>query len=259
MLQSLAILLVFASPSLAQINVRQVSVVEVSEKSEKIGGYVVVPKDFRAQPFNIAHAKWETKVPLDRLRIKLTDSKRQSVPFIDLKEEGIVVTQIGHFWLEVRGSYFDKTEQDIYEFDEQTEFFVDAISPTPAPEPQPDDPDPPQPTPDKIDNITVLIVYESGALPSYKQSHRSVIQSTDLRAWMSDNVAKDSNALPNWRVLDKDTKFPPNSDIIYRKWLSTAPPKLPYLIIGNKDVIVFQGELPENPEEIKTLITKYKR
>jgi len=259
--QSIVILLALASTSLAQISVRQVSVVEVSEKSERIGQFAVVPKDFKAKPFNIVHAKWETKVPQDRLRIKLTDSNRRSVPYIDLKEEGIVVSQIGHFWLEVRGThtYFDKTAQDIvfYEIDEEVDFFVDALGPTPDPDPEPDDPDPP--TPDKIDNLSVLIVYESALLPTYKKEHTAVIQSTDLRKWMNGNTSLDAQRFPNWRVLDKDTVFPVNSDIVYSKWLKTPPPSLPYLIIGNKDTIVFQGPLPESVEEVKTLITKYRK
>lgn len=251
--QSLAILLLLTSTSLAQITVRQLSVVEASEKSEKVGSFVVVPKDFKAKPFNIVHAKWETKVPPERVKIKLTNSIRQTIPFIDLKEEGIVVSQVGHFWLEVRGTYFDKTIQDFYEIDEEVDFFVDAIGPTPEPQPNPDL------LPNKIDNISVLVVYESALLPTYKQSHISVIQSTDLRTWMNSNTSLDTNQLPNWRVLDKDTKFPPNSDLVYSKWLKTPPSTLPYLIIGNKDTIVFQGILPEDPEDIKTLITKYRK
>lgn len=257
--QSLAIWLVLASTSLAQITVRQLSVVEASEKSEKVGSFVVVPKDFKAKPFNIVHAKWETKVPQERLRIKLTNSARQSIPFIDLKEQGIVVSQVGHFWLEVRGTFFDKTIQDFYEIDEEVDFFVDAIGPAPEPQPDPEpDPDP-LPTPGKIDNLSVLVVYESALLPTYKKEHISVIQSTDLRKWMTDNVPLDDQRFPNWRVLDKDTVFPANSDIVYKKWLKTPPSTLPYLIIGNKDTIVFQGTLPENPEDIKSLITKYKK
>ena len=257
LLQSIVILLALASTSLAQISVRQVSVVEVSEKSEKIGQFAVVPKDFAAKPFNIVHAKWETKVPQDRLRIKLTDSNRRSVPFIDLKEEGIVVSQIGHFWLEVRGTYFDKTQQDFFEIDEEVDFFVDSIGPTPEPEPDPE-PDP-DPTPDKIDNLSVLIVYESALLPTYKKEHVSIIQSTDLRKWMNTNTSLDAQRFPNWRVLDKDTVFPSNSDIVYSKWLKTPPSTLPYLIIGNRDTIVFQGPLPESVDEVKALITKYRK
>lgn len=248
------------STSLAQISVRQVSVVEVSEKSEKIGQFAVVPKDFKAKPFNIVHAKWETKVPAERVRIKLTDSARRSVPYIDLKEEGIVVSQVGHFWLEVRGThtYFDKTAQDIvfYEIDEEVDFFVDALNPpTPEPDPEPD----PDPVPDKIDNLSVLIVYESALLPSYKKQHISVIQSTDLRTWLNTNTSLDAQKFPNWRVLDKDTVFPVNSDIVYSKWLKTPPTTLPYLIIGNRDTIVFQGPLPESVEDVKALVTKYRK
>jgi hypothetical protein len=239
--------------------VRQLSVVEASEKSEKVGSFVVVPKDFKAKPFNIVHAKWETKVPLDRVKIKLTNSARQSIPFIDLKEQGIVVSQIGHFWLEVRGTYFDKAAQDFFEIDEEVDFFVDAIGPAPEPEPDPTpDPDP-LPTPGKIDNISVLVVYESALLPTYKQSHISVIQSTELRTWMNSNTSLDSQRFPNWRVLDKDTQFPKDSDLVYKKWLKTPPSSLPYLIIGNKDTIVFQGTLPEGPEDIKALVLKYKK
>ena len=259
MLKSLAILLLLTSTSLAQITVRNLTVTEVSEKSEKIGSFVVVPKDFSSKPFNIANAKWETKVPKDRLRVKLTDISRKSVPFIDLEDEGIVVTQVGHFWLSVSGTYVDFETKTYATIDEEIDFFVDALNPGPGPIPDPDIPDPPLPTPGKIDNLSVLMIYESGLLPSYTQAQRDIIQSSTLRTWMNDNIPKDSQSLANWRVLDKDTKFPPNSDLIYKKWLTTPPNSLPYIIIGNKDIIVYQGELPTDPEVIKSLVTKYKK
>ena len=257
LVRSLAMLLLLTSTSLAQITVRNLTVTEVSEKSEKIGSFVVVPKDFSAKPFNIANARWKTEVPKSNLKVKLTDVNRKSVPFIDLDDEGIVVTQVGHFWLSVSGTYVDFDTKTYATIDEEVDFFVDALNPSPTPDPDPT-PDPP-PAPGKIDNLSVLMVYESGLLPSYTQAQRDIIQSSTLRTWMNDNVPKDAQSLANWRVLDKDTKFPPNSDLVYKKWLVTPPNKLPYLIIGNKDTIVYQGELPTNPEDIKALITRYKK
>lgn len=126
--------------------------------------------------------------------------------------------------------------------------------------PDPVDPvDPVVPVPGKIDNLSVLIVHESGQLSAYTQAQRNIIQSTQLREWMDKNVPKDSQGLANWRVLDKDTRFPDKSDLVYKKWLQSPPIKLPYLIIGNKDTIVYQNELPTNVEEIKALITKFKK
>lgn len=151
----------------AQITVKQMTVIEVSDKSEKIAGFIAVPKDYQAKPFNIVHAKWETKVPKDRLRVKLTDISRQTIPFIDLKEDGLVVTQVGHFWLAVRGTYFDKTTQDIIEIDEEVDFFVDPLVPPPKPEPLPP-PIPPKPSvpEDAFGNIGQRVETLAKALPS---------------------------------------------------------------------------------------------
>lgn len=130
---------------------------------------------------------------------------------------------------------------------------------TPSPPPGPTPPSP-TPTPDKIDNISVLMIYESALLPTYPAGKRAVLNSTDLRGYMSNTVSKDGTGFPNWRVLDKDTSFPKTCDTVFCKWLGTATPsELPWLVIGNKDTIVHQGPLPADAETIKSLITKYKR
>ncbi len=169
-----------------------------------------------------------------------------------INANSFIIPSISKMTLRIRCVDFD---QKIYQ---KKTIELGGIEPLPPPTPDPPVP-PPTPTPDKIDNLTVLIVYESGQLSAYKEAHRTVIQSTLLRAWMDSNLPKDAQNLSNWRVLDKDTKFPVSSDLVYKKWLLTPPNKLPYLIVGNKDVIVYQGELPTDIEEVKAIITKYKK
>lgn len=131
-------------------------------------------------------------------------------------------------------------------------------SPTPGPTPTPD----PPPTPDteKIDNISVLMLYESTLLPTYSSVKRNILHSTALRAYMTSTVSKDNTGFPNWRVLDQHTPFPATCDTVFCKWVATSKhTELPWLIIGNKDKIVFQGPLPDDEQVIKSLIEKYKR
>lgn len=137
-------------------------------------------------------------------------------------------------------------------------------SPTPAPSPTPT----PTPTPsdEKVDNLSVLVIYESNDLPRYTISQRSVIQSTDLQTYMNKILPRDTNNQPLWRVLDKDVTFPATCDTTFCKWMSTLDKsKLPILILGNKDKIVYKGPLPEDTEQVsateqvKALITKHKK
>lgn len=136
----------------------------------------------------------------------------------------------------------------------------DAPKPIPVP-PKPDDPKPDDPLPDgeKLSNLSVLFVYESGQLPAYKPSTLSVIHSTEFRKWCNSNLERDSVGQVNFRCLDKDTKFPATCDLAYCKWLGQPPPSLPWLIVGNKNKIAFQGPLPEDVETIKSLVLKYKK
>lgn len=261
-LAALAIVLLLGANVNAQLIVRQLDVLEATPK-ETIGPYIVVDKEKPVQQLRVAHATWDTVVPRDRLRISVTDKDRKPVPFINLEDDGIVITKPGQFWLEVKGTFFDKEKLDFFEFDETAVFTLEELLPTPAPGPGPTPPGPgptPTPTPDiKIDGLSVLIVYESAQLPTYSQAHRSVIQSTDLRNWMNLNVSVDKQNFPNWRVLDKDTKFPATCDLVWCKWLAQPPPQLPYLIIGNKDQIVFQGPLPESTQTVQAIISKHKK
>lgn len=132
-------------------------------------------------------------------------------------------------------------------------------APTPGPTPGPTPPPEPGPA-EKVDNLSVLIIYESNDLPRYTISQRSVIQSTDLQVYMNKTLPRDTNNQPLWRVLDKDVTFPATCDTTFCKWMSTVDKsKLPMLVMGNKDKIVFQGPLPEEVEVVKSLITKHKK
>ena len=128
--------------------------------------------------------------------------------------------------------------------------------PTPGPNPPPD----PTPSDEKVDNLSVLVIYESNDLPRYTISQRSVIQSTDLQTYMNRTLPRDTNNQPLWRVLDKDVTFPATCDTTFCKWMGTLDKsKLPMLVLGNKDKIVFQGPLPEDTELVKALIAKHKK
>jgi len=133
-------------------------------------------------------------------------------------------------------------------------------TPTPGPTPPPGPGPTPTPSDEKVDNLSVLVIYESNDLPRYSISQRSVIQSSDLQTYMNKTLPRDTNNQPLWRILDKDVTFPTGCDTIFCKWMGTLDKsKLPMLVLGNKDKIVFQGPLPEDVEVVKTLIAKHKK
>lgn len=141
----------------------------------------------------------------------------------------------------------------------ESDLVIGTPTPTPpGPTPGPT-PDPQPPGPDvKIDNLSVLIIYETSEL--YPQAIRMVLQSSDLQLFMGKTLPKDSNGQPLWRILDQHISFPVNCDTTFCKWMATQKPtQLPWIILGNKDKIVHQGPLPDNVEAVKALVSKYKK
>jgi hypothetical protein len=157
----------------AQITVKQLTVVDRPEKSQTIGNFVEVPKDFKAIPFNIGFVEWKTEVPPDDLTITLTDATRAHVPFIpqvnaNKELTGFVVKQVGHFWVRVKGSHVDFEKKIFSTIDDEIDFFVDKL------ETKPDVPFPPIPPPkpdipaDSFDNIGQRVAEWSKVLPQNK-------------------------------------------------------------------------------------------
>jgi hypothetical protein len=144
---------------------------------------------------------------------------------------------------------FDKR---IFEVKSVSAQILDTKPPTPTPDdpPKPDDP----PADDKLDNLSVLIVYESAKLPAYDPALTATINSTDLRKWLSENIGKTSG-VPNWRVLDKDAKVP--GGLTFAKWLELPRQSLPWVIIGNENKVAFSGPL-KDVDSVKQTVLKFK-
>lgn len=133
-------------------------------------------------------------------------------------------------------------------------------TPTPGPAPGPGPSPNPDPQPEeKISGLCVLMVYESGKVGTYSAEQNTVMNSADLRVWLSVNLDS-SGGLANYRCLDKDTfKNVQKCDQVWCKWLATPPPQLPWIVIGNSTKIVYQGPLPTKVDEVKQLVLKYKK
>lgn len=241
------LLLLLTTPLYSQITIEKKLVVEGVTDPVFVGSTLVLPAESKLV------VKEAVKISID-----------SSYKFSDIlvKKDGVSVPVSGtELLFSDPGTY----EVNVVLFDPDKGIKRGAetvkIGGTPNPPPGPGPTPPPEPGPaEKIDNLSVLVIYESADLPKYTISQRSVIQSTDLQGYMNKTLPRDTNNQPLWRVLDKDVTFPATCDTTFCKWMGTLDKsKLPMLVLGNKDKIVFQGPLPEDVEVVKSLITKHKK
>lgn len=250
MLRALLLTLLLVSTSFAQITIEKKLVVEGVKDPTFVGDKLVIPADCKLV------VKESIKVAIDK-SYKFND--------VLITRDGITLEQPlvdGETLLTEPGKY----NVNVVLFDPEKGIkrgqanLIIGGAPTPGPDPGPA-PGPTPPLPDeKIDNISLLMIHESNDLSKYSEGQQHILRSVDLQVFMNGTLSRDTNGQPNWRNLDKDVGFPRTCDTVFCKWMGTLDKsKLPMLVIGNKDRIVFQGPLPENVEAVKALITKYKK
>lgn len=133
------------------------------------------------------------------------------------------------------------------------------ITTTPAPSPEPTPT--PTPTPDvpvtKLDNLSVLFLFETGKLSSYKGDDKNTLQSVELKKWFQEQLPE-PGGLSRVRWYDQNTNYPACTTL-QCKWLSTArPPTIPGMVVGNENQVVYSGKIL-SIEDTKALILKYKK
>ena len=238
--------LLLASTLHGQITIEKKLVVEGVKDPVFIGSNLLLPADSKLVVKDAIKVSTDTTFKFSDILITKDGVK------VDTSSAELVLTEPGTYKISI--VLFDP-EKGIKRGEET---IVLGGTPTPGPTPTPT----PTPTPsdEKVDNLSVLVIYESNDLGRYTISHRSVIQSTDLQTYMNKTLPRDTNNQPLWRVLDKDVTFPATCDTTFCKWMGTLDKsKLPMLVLGNKDKIVFQGPLPEDVEVVKALIAKHKK
>lgn len=181
--------------------------------------------------------------------VTATDSLHRPVELKTLSTNQFLWTTAGKISFSITVVDFDKR---IFDTKTVTAQILDTKPPVPEP-PKPEPDDPPQPDA-KLENLSVLILYESAKLPAYDPALTATINSTELRKWMSENIGK-TNGVPNWRVLDKDSKVP--GGLTFGKWMELPRESLPWVIIGNENKVAFSGPL-KDVDSIKQNVLKFK-
>jgi hypothetical protein len=242
-------LMLFAWPAFAQVDATTASaysVVGLTNTTNVSGLLLSSTAPTQIEPVGLLDVVTDAA----NVSITATDANRLSVPVTKLSDRQWLWKSPGRVEFLIEVVDFDKRIWAKKLVSAQID--GKPLPPTP-PQPKPDDPKPPKPpAPDeKLEGLSVLIVYESGKLPSYTPTQLSTINSTDLRTWMNTSV--------QWRVLDKDTKFPADSKLVYAKWINQPFKSLPWLVIGNDSKVAFSGPMPASAEEIKSTITRFKK
>ena len=251
----LPLLLLLLSTSLyGQITIEKKTIVEGVVDPVFVEGKLVLPADTKLVIKDAIKVAVDTTYKFSDILITKDGVK------VDTTSAELILTEPGTYKISI--VLFDPDKG----IKRGEETIVVGGTPTPGPTPTPTPGPTPTPSDEKIDNLSVLVIYESNDLPRYTISQRSVIQSTDLQLYMNKTLPRDTNNQPLWRVLDKDVTFPATCDTTFCKWMGTLDKsKLPMLVLGNKDKIVYQGPLPEDTqlasatEQVKVLITKHKK
>lgn len=173
--------------------------------------------------------------------VTATDSTRAPIELVELGKNQFLWKTPGKVDFLIEVVDFDKR---IWSKKVVSAQIPDAKPDEPKPPPKPDDPKPDE----KLDNLAVLMVYESAKLPAYPQQVASTLNSTDLRTWLSENKV-------SVRSLDKDTRLP--TDSVYGKWLAMPSDKLPRYIVGNERKVAYMGEI-KSVDDIKSTVLKWK-
>lgn len=238
--------LLLASTLHGQITIEKKLVVEGVKDPVFVGSNLLLPADSKLVVKDAIKVSTDTTYKFSDILITKDGVK------VDTNSAELILTEPGTYKISI--VLFDP-EKGIKRGEE-----VITLGGTPTPGPTPTPTPTPTPSDEKVDNLSVLVIYESADLGKYTTSQRSVIQSTDLQTYMNKTLPRDTNNQPLWRVLDKDVTFPATCDTTFCKWMGTLDKsKLPMLVLGNKDKIVFQGPLPEDVEVVKTLIAKHKK
>ncbi|TXH44119.1 MAG: hypothetical protein E6Q97_33200 [Desulfurellales bacterium] len=200
-------------------------------------------------------------VPLGKfVRVKLDAGEKAIVLSQDFSPVDIIATPDSLAFTGLPGRYVVV----VLKGDEQPQQFftkIVGLKPEPKPDPKPDDPPKPppdvNPAPVKAPGLRVLIVYESSQLSIMPSTQREILFNTNLRAWMTQNCARDNNR-PEWRIVDQN-----QPDIV-----DTAPLKamferprmsLPWLVISNGTKNTgYEGVLPANADEMQRLLEAHK-
>lgn len=204
-------------------------------------------------------------VPLGKfVRVKLDEGEKAIVLSQDFSPVDIIATPDSLAFTGLPGRYVVV----VLKGDEQPQQFFTKITgavppptPDPKPDPKPDDPKPPRPdvtpAPIKDPGLRVLIVYESSQLSILPTPQREILFNTVLRAWMTQNCARENNR-PEWRIVDQNQ--PDVADTASMKALFDRPRmSVPWLVISNGTKNTgYEGVLPANYDELAKLLEAHK-
>ena len=112
---------------------------------------------------------------------------------------------------------------------------------------------PPAPPSVVADNLRVMITYETARVPRYVSS---IIGSPIIRNYLRETCAKGSDGNPQFRFLDRDTRFAKCENRFWCESLERVRGKGPQIIIKN-DVTSFEGDLPGTVNEVLDLLKRY--
>lgn len=128
--------------------------------------------------------------------------------------------------------------------------------PRPPPGPGPD-PGPKPPGPKPVKELRVLIVEESGDRMKLPAAQQDIILGEEMRVFLDEKtVLGPDGKTHEWRIWDKDTPLTSERPV-WKTLMGKARTSVPWIVLADGEVPVFEGPLPANTADTKALIQKY--
>lgn len=124
------------------------------------------------------------------------------------------------------------------------------VPPTPPTPPTP----PPSPAPIPDPGFRVLIVYESGDLPTYPIETQIILTGQDVRDFLKANCINEGQTA-GFRIYDDDVNLGSELEV-WKQAMTRERKSLPWVVISN-GTTGFEGPLPKTPTEFLELCKKY--
>jgi hypothetical protein len=170
------------------------------------------------------------------------DIERNPVELPSAGKNRWLIPNAQKLWIEVRVVDFEKNIFD------SKRIVVDKVE-TPDVEPE-------NKPPIDLPGLRVMMVVESSKLPTYNRQQVDVLFSEKTAMYLNRRCVLGTDGVPEWRVMDPDTEFPENCDLVWCKTLKRPMESLPWIIISNGKT-GYEGPLPKTTDELIKLVDKY--
>tara|TARA_R110000803_G_scaffold114775_2_gene183191 strand:- start:1699 stop:2628 length:930 start_codon:yes stop_codon:yes gene_type:complete len=226
-----------------KVSSRNVTTTQVFDENKSLIGEVKDEGDLSKlsdQVVKILSVETEAKSVI----VYADDVDRNPVELPKAGENRWLIPNAQKLWIEVRVVDFEKNIFD------SKRIVVDSTEPAV----DPDVPD--NKPPIDLPGLRVMMVVESAELPNLPRQQIEILFSEKVRMYLNQRCELGKDGVPEWRVMDPDTIFPEECDLVWCKALKRDRDSVPWVVISNGKT-GYEGPLPNTSDEFIELVKKY--